>query len=370
MSVPQGSTAANIQHVSTQRRRKSMTKIKPSTIAIYASVFAIIVVMISIGYREPQNSSSVANATNVSSSSQTNQTSVDNIVATGVAADVAQVTNLPIANNVANLAVSAQISSELVQSDSVSATKPQIIASSAVNRSVISYVIKDSDTVDSIAAQFSISKQTIKWSNGLTSDVLYVGKVLKILPIDGVLYTVKDGDTIDSIAAKYNVDKTRLVLYNDLDVSGPVPNTEIILPSATLPTNEQPGYVAPVAVAYWGGGNGYSFGNCTYYAYSRRIQLGLPVSTSWGNANTWMIGAENTPGFVVSQRPSIGAVAQWDSFRGGAGWAGHVGVVESVNPDGSITISEMNNYAYGGFDIVDRRAIYPGESNWPSNFIN
>ena len=374
MSVSQGSTAANIQHVSNKHRHKSMSKIKPSTVAVYLSVFALVVVMVSIGYHEPQNSSVVANAADVSSSSQTaDQTSVDNVIATGVAADVAQAANLPIATSVANLAISAQTKSEFTQSDGVSTTKPQIIESSIANRSVESYTVIDGDTVDTLAVKFGISKETIKWANNVTADTLPVGSTLRILPVDGVLYSVKDGDTIDSIASKYNVDKTRLVLYNDLDVSGLAPNTSIILPSATLPNNERPGYVAPVTVVattyfYAGTGAGfggqtwnigygtpdnglYSHGNCTLYAYNRRKVLRLPVGDHWGNAGSWayLAGQE---GLIVNSTPDIGAIIQ-DS--------GHVAIVESILPNGDLSISEMNAYvAGGGYNVVSGRIVPSG----------
>ncbi len=332
--------------------------------------------MVSIGYHKPQSSTPVVNAANVNTVSQNDQTSVDNVVATGVAANVAQAVNLPIATSVANLAVSAQIKSEFVQSDVSSTSKPQIIESSVVNRKVASYTVKAEDTIDTVSAKYHITAQTIKWANNMTSDTLTTDSVLRILPFDGVLYTVKDGDTIDSIAKKYSVDKTRLITNNDLEVSGLKSNTSIILPSGVLPETERPGYVAPAPVITYnyysgsGGGNGYTFGNCTYYAYNRRIQLGLPMSSSWGHAYTWGDAARSTQGFVVSQTPTKGAITQWNPYQGGSGWAGHVGVVESVNEsNGSITISEMNNGSYGGYNVVDNRVIYRGDSNWPSNFI-
>jgi surface antigen/LysM repeat protein len=374
MSVSQGSTAADTQHASTKRRHKSMSKIKPSTVAIYVSVFAVVVALVSIGYHEPRSSSSVANAADVSSLSQTDQTSIDNVVATSVAAGVAQAANLPIATSVANLAISAQTKSEFTQSDGVSTTKPQIIESSVVNRSVVSYNVTDGDTVDTLAAKFGISKETIKWANNLTSDAISVGSTLRILPVDGVLYSVKDGDTIDSIASKYSVDKTRLVLYNDLDVSGLAPNTSIILPSATLPNNERPGYIAPFVATYYYAGTGtgfggqtwnigygtpdnglYTHGNCTLYAYNRRKELGLPVGDHWGNAVSWAESARGD-GLVVNNTPSFGAIIQ-----NGGGWAGHVAIVESILPNGDLSISEMNAYvAGGGYNVVSGRIVPAG----------
>ena len=363
---------------SVKPRRKAMVKIKPSVIAVYASVFALTIAMVSIGYKEPQNSSVVANAANINSSSQTDQTSVDNVVATGVAAGVAQVTNLPIATSVTNLAVSAQTKSDFIQSSGTnSASKPQIIESEITNRKVISYTTQAGDTVNTLATKFGISAQTIKWANDLTSDELSEGKVLKILPIDGVLYDVKSTDTIDSIVSKYGVEKTRMVLYNDLDLSGLTPNTSIILPSATLPEEERPGYVPPAPVVttynyyYAGQGTGfggetwrisvgtasnpfYAYGNCTAYAYNRRIELGLPVSGHWGNAISWAYNAQ-LDGLVVNNTPSVGAIIQ------NGGYLGHVGIVESILANGDLSISEMNAYVSGGgYNIVSGRIIPAG----------
>ncbi|MEI7539675.1 MAG: CHAP domain-containing protein [Candidatus Saccharibacteria bacterium] len=354
-------------------RPKAKVKIKSSVIAIYASAFVLIVAIIFLGYHAPQGTAVAANVANVSSSSQSvDQTSVDNVVATNVAANVAQTTNLPIATSVANLAISAQAKSEFTQSDGVSTAKPQLIVSSTVNRSISNYTAKAGDTVDTLSAQFGISKDTIKWANNLTSDTVSVGTILRILPVNGVLYTVKSSDTIDSIATKYGVDKTRLVLYNDLDVSGLTPNTSIILPNATLPADERPGYVAPVVINYYAGlgtgfggntwnigyGTGdcptYSYGQCTCYAYSRRIQLGLPVGGNWGNASSWAYYAR-AAGYTVNTTPSVGAIMQ------NGGGFGHVAIVESILPNGDLSISEMNAYVSGGgWNIVSGRIVSAG----------
>jgi len=337
-------------------RRKTMSKIQPSVIAIYASIFVLIVAVVSIGYHEPQNSSVVSNAASVNSLSQPDQTSVDDVVATNVAAGVAQITNLPIATSVANLAVSAQTKSELTQSSGANTTKPQIIESGATNRLATSYTTQAGDTVGSLAIKFGISAQTINWANNLTSDLLSEGSVLQIPPVDSVIYTIKSGDTIDSIVNKYGVDKTRLILYNDLDLATELtPNSKIILPSGTLPENERPGYVAPV-VFYssisTSSGNGYAIGYCTWYASERRMQLGIPISGSLGNANTWAYRSPTGYDHV----PSVGAVLVDEG-----GWLGHVAVVESVTND-SIIISEMNNSAYGGWNRVNNRTISLGQA--------
>lgn len=328
-----------------------------------------------IGYHEPQSASTVvANVSNTSN--KIDQTSVNDVIATGVAADVAQTANLPIATSVANLAVSAQTKSEFTQADGVSTTKPELVGTGSNGRSIISYTAKAGDTTDSVAAQFNISKETVKWANNLVSDAIPEGKVLKILPVSGVLYTVKASDTIDSIASKYNVDKTSLVLYNDLDVNGLQPNSTIILPSGVLPNNERPGYTAPAAVANYfygapgtgfGGGhtwfiaygtpdNGlYAHGNCTLYAYNRRKALGLGVGDHWGNAGTWAANAA-AEGYQVNHTPGAGAImADW----------GHVAIVEQVLANGDLSISEMNAYVPGGgYNIVSGRIVPAGNAGY------
>ena len=48
------------------------------------------------------------------------------------------------------------------------------------NASTTEYVIKSGDTLDTIAAQFSISVQSIKSLNGLSSDLIFAGQKLKV----------------------------------------------------------------------------------------------------------------------------------------------------------------------------------------------
>lgn len=84
------------------------------------------------------------------------------------------------------------------------------------------------------------------------------------------------------------------------------------------------------------GNNYYNWGQCTYYAFDRRQQLGKSVSNLWGNANNWASAARQN-GYQVNHTPEVGAI-----FQSNAGNYGHVGVVERKNSDGSILVSEMN----------------------------
>lgn len=354
------------------RRKATKLKLKLSTIAVYVSVFALIVVIVFTSYQSPKDSSTVANAVTVTASS------VDDVIASSVAANVAAAANLPIANSIANLAVSTRVKNEIMQLNSSS--KVLAIGSSVAGRSVTSYSVQAGDTLDALSARFGISTDTIRWANNLTQDALYEGESLQILPVNGVVYDVKFGDTIDSLVAKYGVSRERLILYNDLDVSGLVPNTKVILPDAILPENERPGYIAPISYltyGYNGGetnyisignyytipagvrtyipqlssfqessyGNSMQNGQCTWWAWERRLALGRPIPTPFfGNGGSWgyQLGADKSP--------DVGDVAE--SYN-------HVAVVESINYDSagnisSITISEMN---HGGSYAVDFRTI-------------
>ncbi len=306
------------------------------------------------------------------------QLSVDQLVATNVAAGIAERAGLPVATNIANLSLSLSAESQLAQQNSNAISKPQIIQAAANSRDIKTYTAKAGETVTQIAAQFGLSPDTIKFANNLNSDAVEVGRQLTIPPVDGLIYTVKSGDTIDSIANKYRADLQRVVAYNDLELSGVSEGRKIIIPAGSLPAEERPGYVSPRNAArsgaYNGGystlnaqiasassGNRYAFGNCTWYAYERRAQLGRPVGSFWGNAATWSTGARMAGGYLVNNTPEPGAVMQ-----NGGGY-GHVAIVESVGSDGSITISEMNYL--GNFNRVTSRTV-SAESAAGFNYIH
>ncbi len=99
----------------------------------------------------------------------------------------------------------------------------------------------------------------------------------------------------------------------------------------------------------------YAYGNCTYWAYLRRQQIGEVIPTTWGNANTWAIRAI-ADGYVVDHTPSYGAIMQ-TTF----GALGHVAFVESVDPvSGSWTISEMNVV---GWDVIDNQTMTAAQAS-------
>ena len=330
----------------------------------------MLVAVVAVGYQKPAaleqlNSSAISNSAIVQTTTPAKAPSVDEIVATNVAAGLSEQANLPIAPTIANQAVSLTAQSELAQTNDTVITKPQIVQPTSGNRALQTYTAQAGDTVDKVANQYHISADTVRWANNLTSDALTPGSQLVILPVDGIQYTVKDGDTVQSLATRFNTSQARIVSYNDLELSNPTVGQKLIIPGGILPTEQRPGYVAPhprsygyssgsygvdVSMARASAGNRYAPGYCTWYAYEKRVQLGLPVGSFWGNANTWASYAR-AAGLQVDSTPTPGAILQTT-----AGGYGHVGIIESVDwGSGMLTYSDMNGIA--GFDRVGRATI-------------
>ena len=77
-------------------------------------------------------------------------------------------------------------------------------------------------------------------------------------------------------------------------------------------------------------------GNCTWYAWGRAYEItGAYPKLGRGNAGTWW-GYNKSGGYYsYGSTPKLGAVACWSNSG-----AGHVGIVEQINSDGTIVISE------------------------------
>ena len=342
-------------------------------------MFVAAIVVVAVSHQLPESTTATASVADVASRQSTvPETSVNEVVATSIAANVAEAANLPVATNVANLSVSLAAKNEVTSSSSAttSVTKQQIVQPTVDRRALVTYLAKSGDTADSVSAQYGISKDTLKWANNLTSDAIDEGKELTIPPVDGVVYTVKDGDTVEKLADKYKASADRIVAFNDLELQGLAGGTKIIVPGGQLPETERPGYVAPRPVFTGGGisssfassnfmsgsvGNRYAFGYCTWYAYERRASMGRPVGSFWGNANTWG-SAARAQGYAVNSTPAPGAVFQ--TAFGGGGY-GHVGIIDSVDhAAGTVTYRDMNGGAgwnrIGGGTV----SIADAQSRW------
>lgn len=314
--------------------------------------------MVAIGYRPPEKAV-LSNATvGPQLTDSTSLNNVDDLMATNLAANLADTADLPVKYDVANMAQTLYAANSIAQTDTSVIVKPQIVQPTADISTIQKYTTVTGDTIPGIAEKFGVSAQTIKWANKLTSDAVEPGKELSIPPTDGTLYTVKAGDTVETLATKYQASISQIIAYNDLELNTTLtPGAQLIIPEGVLPENERPGYVAPVSnvsvssytyTATYGGGStwkpaygwsaarpdtGYPFGQCTWYAAVRRAELGRPVARQLGNGGTWHYK------MAASREPTVGSIMDG---------AGHVAIVEMVEPGVGIYISEMNGYRYGG----------------------
>lgn len=195
-----------------------------------------------------------------------------------------------------------------------------------------------------------------------------------------VVITVKAGDNLSKIATEANTTYMRVFNANET-ITNPdlifadqklrIPTAEEQLPDRLAQfTAEQQAQIlaaaaqqvapapAPVATstyapapaataaaaptAYRGStaGNGYVWGQCTWYVKNMRPDL----PNNLGNGGSWVANAA-AQGLATGNVPRVGAVAEEP---------GHVAYVEAVN-GGMISISEMN-YA-GGVGQVHRRTV-------------
>ena len=343
-------------------------KRKLQSFAIYGGIFLLTISFLIYGNSgsnvsaersKTLASSETTGVSSVSKSAKSKTASVDELTAANAVTNLAETAELPSAGDLRESETSLTIKKNLSQNDTEVITKPDIVKpDTSAARGISSYVTKEGDTMESIAKKFKISSQTLRWANNTTSDAVEPNKTLVVPLVDGVVYTIKDGDTAQSLAEKYKTSAERVVLYNDIDDGAKLSTgSRIVLPGGELPENERPGYVASRsrstttnASRSWltaSVGNRYAAGNCTWYAYERRMQLGRPIGSFWGNANTWVASAR-AAGFVVNKTPAPGAI-----FQTTAGYYGHVGIVERVE-NGVVHVSDMN---YAGYGIITHREL-------------
>lgn len=93
------------------------------------------------------------------------------------------------------------------------------------------YRAKAGDSAWTVARQFGVSTMTIWWANRVEAwDRLRVGQLLRVLPISGIEHIVRDGDTLDSIARAYRADADAIADYNRLEGGVVILGQRIIVP--------------------------------------------------------------------------------------------------------------------------------------------
>lgn len=153
------------------------------------------------------------------------------------------------------------------------------------------YTVQLGDTAEIIAERFGLQPTTLLWSNPemeKAPDLLNIGQVLTILPVDGVYHTIGVSDTLESLAKVYKVEIDTITAcpFNEIPQNGElVVGTQIIVPGGTKPYEARniTTYVSPGPVDVQASGlflrpapgvltQGYWYGH-------RAIDIGAPLGT-------------------------------------------------------------------------------------------
>ncbi len=234
--------------------------------------------------------------------------------------------------------------------DDFLANKSSVMAVGAQSREILSYKVKQGDTLSLISAKFNITTDTIKWANDIADENnLQPDTNLVILPVNGIMHIVQAGDDVLALAERYQSSASLIENFNGLEGKAPEQGVSLVIPdgikyvpsaaSRIVGTNN----VSLLSGSFIGNGNSYPRGQCTWYVASRRS-----VPNNLGNANSWYYNAQAS-GFGVGRKPVTGAIA-WTA----AGYYGHLAYVEGVSGD-MVTVTEMNYN--GNWNRVTRRTV-------------
>ena len=132
----------------------------------------------------------------------------------------------------------------------------------------------------------------------------------------------------------------------------------LFTPRLTAPESGNQYYFSSLNIFY---AAGYGMPNCTAYAYGRAYEiLKKRPNLCPNNAGKWFDYNKNNGYYSYGQTPKLGAIAVWanDSSHD----QGHVAVVEKINSNGTITISE-SYYGSTFFQTQTKAvsALYPAK---------
>jgi surface antigen len=165
-------------------------------------------------------------------------------------------------------------------------------------------------------------------------------------------YTVVAGDSFWGIANAHGMAMAELLEMNNADVNTVIHPGDELKISGTADAVADNGYTndndaavsAPAAPAADANNvtvdstNTYPVGQCTWYVKDAVSWVG----NWWGNAVDWKYSALKN-GRTVDTTPAVGSVVYFaPGVQGADATYGHVAVVDAVNANGTITISEAN----------------------------
>ncbi len=104
---------------------------------------------------------------------------------------------------------------------------------------VIEHLVQPGESLAAIAARFGVRTETIVHANGMTveaADGLMIGQRIVVPRVDGILHVVKEGETVRSIATRFGVAPMAVIEANRLrEPYVVVPSQRLIVPGVPIP---------------------------------------------------------------------------------------------------------------------------------------
>lgn len=277
---------------------------------------------------------------------------------------------------------------------------------------MLTYIVKNGDTLSDIAQKFATTINNIKKVNNIRGTKVNPGQKLTITDVEGIIYPMKQTTNLIVFANQYDLDLEDLknlnyIQNNNQEIQqgdeifipitekqaiekGLIEKNEDPLPPLNKPKPKTPSKIVKTAnggikltqsntdtnddntddgkkknlVAKWvyrsNISNGFYQGFCTWYAAIKRPDIFKFTAENrqdrpfGGNAREWLKNAEKA-GLTIGNKPKKGSLAIFRSGGPGYRTAGHVGIVIDIDKENNRILLEDMNY-YGKF-IVSQRYI-------------
>ncbi len=186
------------------------------------------------------------------------------------------------------------------------------------------YVVRDGDTLSSIAKAFGVSVNTIRWNNNLKDSTISSGDTLTILPITGVRHNVKAGDTVASIAKLYKGDVDEINQYNNITLGTKLVTGDVVI----VPDGE----MVPVS-------SGKKSGSVVQFIPSTKVYDGYYIRPTTGPKTQGIHGHNAVDIAPPFGTPIVAAAGGKVIISKTGGWNGGYGTyVVILHPNGTQTL--------------------------------
>lgn len=264
--------------------------------------------------------------------------------------------------------VRSSISAEEEANRQLAATEGQVLGESLDNTGLVTlesdkpwnqvseYIVKDGDTLSSIAEKFDLTIDSVKWANEKVDwKKIKAGDVISIPPVTGIVYKVKTGDTIYSIAKKFSTNPQGIVdfplnTFADDETFALVAGQTLIVPDGVMPDAPAPTLARYTNVLTPDAGAVSATGSFVWPAYGRITQpfrwyhTGLDIANGSGGA----ILAADAGTVVVSGWTNVGygnhiIIDHGNGFKTLYGHLSSLSVVPGQRVARGATIGQMGN---------------------------